>query len=194
MSLRTPSRVPLAALTLYLALTACAIPFRGGDEPVADPVSAEELGDPEAIHAEARRILQARSFSQLRESVAATEVQAISDVLEAQVAAWNRGDLVAFMESYWQSPDLRFASGDTPVRGWADALRRYRSTYPDRVDMGELRLSDIEITILAPDAATAFGRWRLAQATESPGGLFTLVLRKIDGRWLIIHDHTSNGV
>jgi ketosteroid isomerase-like protein len=190
------ARLAFILLAAAVGLSACSIPRFGRDDDVrigelATPAS--ELGDPEAINAEARRILQTRSFTQLRESVTEAEVQAISAVLEAQVAAWNRGDLAAFMDTYWRSPDLRFASGDTPVRGWADALRRYRADYPDRTDMGELRISDVEITILAPDAATAFGRWRLAQATESPGGLFTLVLRKIDGRWLIIHDHTSTG-
>ena len=27
--------------------------------------------------------------------------------------------------------------------------------------------------------------------SEPVGGNFTLVLRKIDGRWMIVHDHTS---
>lgn len=173
-------------------LSACSsVPGLGRDDDELPPV--ESPGDPAEIHAEARRIIQARSFTQLRDAVSEAEVRAISGVLDAQVDAWNRGDLSAFMDTYWRSDALRFASGDTPVRGWADALRRYRSNYPDRTDMGALTFSDVEINILAPDAATAFGRWRLAQAAESPGGLFTLVLRKIDGRWLIIHDHTSTG-
>jgi ketosteroid isomerase-like protein len=178
-----------------MTLSGCQLPRFGGEDDTLQDLAAAEAAQsaPGDIHAEARRILQSRSFSNLRESVTAAEVEAISGVLAAQVAAWNRGDLATFMDSYWRSEELRFASGDTPVRGWADALRRYRSTYPDRTDMGELRMSDIEISILAPDAATAFGRWRLAQAAGSPGGLFTLVLRKIDGRWLIIHDHTSTG-
>ncbi len=178
----------LVAIVPALALASCSVPSfgRGDDQPdlVLDSAGA---GD---ANAEARRILQARSFARLRESVTQTETLEIISVLEAQIAAWNRGDLEAFMQNYWRSPELRFASGSTPVRGWADALRRYRTTYPDRTDMGELTLSDLEITILAPDAATVFGRWRLAQANEQ-AGLFTLVLRKMDDRWLIIHDHTS---
>jgi ketosteroid isomerase-like protein len=148
----------------------------------------------ETVNAEARRILQTRSFARLKDSVRAAETSAILAMLDGQAAAWNRGDLEAFMASYWRSPELRSASGSTPVRGWAEALRRYRNAYPDRRDMGALMLSDLEIEILAPDAATAFGRWRLAQTSETPTGLFTLVLKKIDGRWYIVHDHTSSGV
>jgi uncharacterized protein (TIGR02246 family) len=157
------------------------------EEPVAEAV------DPETFNAEARRILQTRSFENLRASVREAETEAVRAVLAGQVAAWNRGDIDAFMASYWQSPDLRFASGSTPVRGWAQALRRYRRSYPDRNDMGELTLSDLRIDLLSPDAATVFGRWRLAQVSETPTGLFTLVLRKMDGRWLIVHDHTTGG-
>ncbi|CAN0527889.1 unnamed protein product, partial [Scytosiphon promiscuus] len=42
----------------------------------------------------------------------ALEVQeeaAITAMLEAQDAAWNRGDIPACMDGYWKSPDLRFA-------------------------------------------------------------------------------------
>lgn len=183
--------ISFAAAAAMLALPACSqLPGRGGDDEPELVLATEGVDD---ANAEARRILQARSFARLRENVTQAETLAIITVLEEQVKAWNRGDLEAFMASYWRSPDLRFASGSTPVRGWADALRRYRTNYPDRTDMGELTLSDFEVTILAPDAATVFGRWRLGQAAEQ-GGLFTLVLRKIDGRWLIIHDHTSAGL
>jgi uncharacterized protein (TIGR02246 family) len=182
----------LAAALLALAVAGCSLGRGAREEPPAAPVGAAE--DADAAYAEARRILQTRSFARLRESVNEAETQAIVAVLDAQIAAWNRGDLESFMEGYWRSPDLRFASGSTPVRGWAEALRRYRTSYPDRTDMGELTLSNLEINILAPDAATVFGQWRLAQASAAPAGLFTLVFRKIDGRWLIIHDHTSTGL
>ena len=36
------------------------------------------------------------------------------------------------------------------------------------------------------------GRWRIDySAQDDREGLFTLVLRKIDGEWRIIHDHNS---
>ena len=42
---------------------------------------------------------------------------AIRMVLETQTAAWNRGDLRAFMDGYWNSPDLIFYSGTSMTKG-----------------------------------------------------------------------------
>jgi ketosteroid isomerase-like protein len=187
---RAAGKFSAGAALAVLALAACSN-FRR-EERVEPP--PPDPGSIAAVNAEARRIFQTRAYERLKAEAVEVETAAIRDLLSRQVGAWNRGDLDAFMASYWRSPDLRFASGSTPVRGWAEALRRYRNSYPDRDDMGALTLSDLEIEILSPDAASAFGRWRLAQASETPTGLFTLVLRKIEGRWYIVHDHTTSGV
>ena len=59
--------------------------------------------------------------------------------------------------------------------------------------MGTLSFSELEISVFAPDAAAAFGRWRLRTAAGSePSGLFTLLWRReADGKWRIVADHTS---
>jgi ketosteroid isomerase-like protein len=116
----------------------------------------------------------------------------ITAVLTAQSAAWNRGDIEAFMEGYARTEDLRFASGGTVTRGWATTLARYQQRYPDKAAMGTLTFSDIEITVLAPDAALAFGRWKVLREKDAPQGLFTLTLKKSPSGWRIIHDHTSS--
>ena len=41
------------------------------------------------------------------------------------------------------------------------------------------------------EAAWVLGRWDLAGPKEASGGIFTLVMRRIDGAWLVVHDHTS---
>ena len=68
---------------------------------------------------------------------------------------------------------------------------RYKAHYPDRAAMGTLVFSDLEVTVLAPDAAVAFGRWRLKTAQGEPNGLFTLVFRQGADGWHIVADHTS---
>jgi len=120
---------------------------------------------------------------------------AVRAVLDAQVAAWNRGDLEAFMAGYWRSPDLVFCSGATVTKGWDDTLARYRRRYQSEGrEMGRLRFDTVEILPLGEDAALARGAWRLHMADGSePHGLFTLLLRRIDGAWRIVHDHTSQG-
>ncbi len=119
--------------------------------------------------------------------------QAIQDVLDAQVAAWNQGDLDGFMTGYWHSPDLTFFSAAKVTSGWQATLDRYRERYqaegPDK--MGTLSFSDLEIDLLGPDSAFVRGRWRLVTSKEPLGGLFTLLFKKKPEGWRIVHDHTS---
>ncbi len=117
---------------------------------------------------------------------------AITRLLNEQSAAWNRGDIPAFMSGYWKSPELRFASGGNVTRGWQPTLERYQKSYPDKATMGQLAFTELEITALGPDAANAFGRWRLTREKDSPNGLFTLTLRRFPEGWRIIQDHTSS--
>ncbi len=116
---------------------------------------------------------------------------AIRAVLDAQVAAWNRGDVDAFMEGYWKSDATAFVSSSGVVRGWRAVLDRYRKVYPDRQAMGTLTFSDLEITILSPTAALVVGHYQLQREHDKPGGVFTLVFRKLPEGWRIINDHTS---
>jgi len=116
-------------------------------------------------------------------------------VLEAQVEAWNRGDLEGFMATYWRSPELVFCSGGTVTRGWDETLARYRKRYQSEGrEMGRLRFDGIEVIPLGEEAALARGAWRLHMTDgKEPHGLFTLLLRRLDGAWRIVHDHTSTG-
>ncbi len=117
---------------------------------------------------------------------------AIAGVLDTQVEAWNRGDLEAFMEGYWKSSDLVFTSGGRVQRGWQTTLDRYRAAYGERTEtMGRLMFTDLEVHELERESAWALGRWRLETDGELRGGVFSLVFRRIDGRWLIVHDHTT---
>jgi hypothetical protein len=125
-------------------------------------------------------------------------VDEIETLLADQVEAWNRGDVEAFMTGYWNSPDLRFASGDSVQQGWRQTLERYRQRYPDREAMGALSFEEIHIQMLSRDWALAFGRWRLERDNDRPGGLFTLLLQYREDLldtpgWRIVHDHTSSG-
>ncbi|SRR5258708_6944507 len=118
--------------------------------------------------------------------------RAIKAVLTNQQEAWNRGDVDAFMQGYWPSDTLRFASGAEVTYGWKTTLERYKKRYPDKAAMGTLAFSDLDVTVLAPDAAVVFGRWELTRAKDKPHGLFTLIFRKTSEGWRIIHDHTSS--
>lgn len=116
---------------------------------------------------------------------------AIRDVLDMQVAAWNRGDIDGFMEGYWKSDKLTFVTASGVSRGWENVIARYRRGYPDRKTMGTLAFSDLEITVLSRNAATVLGHWQLQRDTDRPEGHFTLVVRKFREGWRVVHDHTT---
>lgn len=112
-------------------------------------------------------------------------------VLEQQARDWNEGNIERFMRGYARRDDIRFASGGEVQRGWQPVFDRYVKKYGDRAAMGRLTFSDVEVTMMSPDAALVLGRWRLQREKDEPSGLFTLVFRRLPEGWRIVHDHTS---
>lgn len=111
-------------------------------------------------------------------------------ILDIQATAWNEGDIERFMQAYWNSPQLTFSSGGRVERGWLATRDRYRTRYPDRKTMGNLTFSELEVLRLGASSAMVLGKWRLDR-DEPLQGNFTLVWRKFESGWLIVHDHTS---
>ena len=121
----------------------------------------------------------------------AVEPDPIRAVLDAQVAAWNRGDIDGFMEGYARSSKTTFVSGDEVTRGWQTVRDRYAKKYDSREKMGTLTFSGVEITPLGDDAAVALGSWSLQRKGDQPHGKFTLLFRRLPEGWRIVMDHTS---
>jgi ketosteroid isomerase-like protein len=127
---------------------------------------------------------------------ARAEAAAIRRVLEESVAAWNRGDIPAFLESYRNSPATIYIGAEGVVRGWQRIRERYVRKYqtPDRGKMGVLTFSQLEIHPLGRRYALAIGHWHLARAARDGGdvgGYFTLTFENTRAGWRIIVDHTS---
>jgi len=125
--------------------------------------------------------------------LAASPEQDIRRVLDDQVAAWNRGDIPAFMEGYDKSESTTFV-GSTITKGHAEVLADYRKRYPTPEKMGTLRFSDLEVRPLGPGYASVIGRFHLdrpAQAGGEASGIFTLLFHKTGQGWKVILDHTS---
>jgi beta-aspartyl-peptidase (threonine type) len=118
---------------------------------------------------------------------------AIKGVLEAQVTAWNKGDIDGFMRGYWMSKDLTFFSGGSETHGWSETLERYRKSYKGTgKQMGQLTFGDLRIEMLSPESAFVRGTWKLTMSDgKTPHGLFTLIFRKMPDGWRIIHDSTG---
>jgi ketosteroid isomerase-like protein len=121
----------------------------------------------------------------------ANDRAAIMKILEAQQNNWNQGNVDAFLEGYWHSPDLTFSGSGGVARGWDGVLARYKKNYPDRAAMGQLDFSGLEFHFLGKDAALVLGHWHLTRAQGDIGGVFSLVWQRFPEGWRIIHDHTS---
>ncbi|HWO18283.1 MAG TPA: nuclear transport factor 2 family protein [Kofleriaceae bacterium] len=117
---------------------------------------------------------------------------AITAVLDAQVAAWNRGDLAAYMDGYARTDDLIFTSGGKVRRGWQTTFDQYRKRYAqDPAAMGKLVFEIDRIDPVGADAAIVLGAWILTGSPHDGRGIFSLVLERRPEGWRIVHDHTS---
>jgi len=119
--------------------------------------------------------------------------EGIKHLLLSQIEAWNHGNLENYMKGYWQSPDLTFFSGDTVTKGWEPTLQRYRQRYQaEGREMGKLEFQDLDIDLLSRRSAVVTGRWQLTMSDgKKPHGLFTLIFKRMQNGWRIVHDHTS---
>ena len=112
-------------------------------------------------------------------------------LFDAQQLAWNAGDIDAFMEGYWNSDSLRFASSSGEILGFDALLARYLRQYPDRAAMGTLTFDIRAIAPLGNRHALVFGAYTLEREHDRPTGLYTVIAEYAEGRWRLIHDHTS---
>lgn len=122
---------------------------------------------------------------------AAKEEQAIRQIFVRGQAAWKRGDIDAFMKGMWVDESTVHIFNEEITVGHAAIRERYSSRYTDPDRMGELTTKDMVVKVLSPDIAYVYSRWNFTHPDIAFDGVFTLVLRKIDGEWLIVHDHSQ---
>ena len=115
----------------------------------------------------------------------------ITKVLMEQQSSWNQGDIPGFMNHYFDSEDLTFAGASGVTRGHQKVLERYLKNYDSPEKMGELTFTILDFHELSDESAFVIGEWALMRDGDNPSGYFTLVWKKINGEWKIIHDHTS---
>jgi lysophospholipase L1-like esterase/ketosteroid isomerase-like protein len=115
----------------------------------------------------------------------------IKKIFYQQEEDWNKGDIDAFMEAYWNSEELQFGGANGITKGWQETLERYKSGYPDRASMGQLSFQIKDMTRHSVSVVSLTGSWQLTRLNDQPGGHFLLIWRKIKGEWKIVVDHTS---
>lgn len=119
------------------------------------------------------------------------DIETVKSLLLQQQADWNRADIKAFMEVYWKSDELQFAGSNGVIFGWQNTLDRYKRNYPDADAMGKLTFDIIKVRKIDPKIILLNGKFTLERKNDQPSGYFTLIWKKIKGKWVIIADHTS---
>ena len=117
---------------------------------------------------------------------------ACRQVLDDQAAAWNRGDLDGFTQSYARGDKTVFAGVDDVHLGFDAMVARYRKSYPTREAMGTLAFTDLVFLDLGPEHVLVRGRWHLVRAADRPAGAFAIVLRRLPEGWRIVLDYTTS--
>jgi ketosteroid isomerase-like protein len=119
------------------------------------------------------------------------DLQQIRKILAKQTKAWNKGDLVGFMQGYWKSEKLQFIGSKGIKYGWKATLEGYQKGYPNKEKMGILKFTILSVKKISKDAAFVIGKWHLTRKNDTPNGHFSLLWRKIKGQWVIVADHSS---
>lgn len=116
----------------------------------------------------------------------------VAQTMANQVEAWNRADLPAFMSGYWESDSLMFVGSSGVTLGHQATLDRYLKSYPDASAMGQLTFENRTWISLSATSGWLLGAWHLAkEGRDDAEGMYTLLWRKVNGRWVIVADHSS---
>jgi ketosteroid isomerase-like protein len=115
----------------------------------------------------------------------------IRKILDDQTTAWNRGDIENFMSGYWENDSLLFIGKSGITSGWKQTLANYKKGYPDTAAMGKLSFNIIQVKRLSGMYFSVVGKWNLTRSIGDLSGHYTLLFRKVKGKWVIIQDHSS---
>ncbi len=132
----------------------------------------------------------------LNETVSAQtdEVKAVTDVMTREALAVEQGDLAALDKIWANSDDVTVFESGHANYGWSD----YRNTHlaPELKEFKNTKysFSDMKIKV---DGKTAWATFKYSLAAEmgtrkvESGGVGTAVLEKREGKWRIVHWHSS---
>lgn len=119
------------------------------------------------------------------------DISEVKEAMKKQEAAWNKADIEGFMAYYWKSDSLKFIGSKGITYGWQRTLDNYKKSYPSPEAMGVLTFENSTIEQLSPVKIFVIGKWHLKRKDGDVGGTYTLLWKKIEGKWVITVDHTS---
>lgn len=112
----------------------------------------------------------------------------VKGVLAANAAAWNEGNLAAYLAGYDQSADVRLVVGTEVATGFNGVRKYYETMVASAGAMGRISFSDLDVTMTSREIATIVGRYAHDGGASRSAGAMTVVMKQIDGRWRIVQD------
>lgn len=116
----------------------------------------------------------------------------LTSMLAQGAAAWNRGDLDAFMSDYLPDERTSFVTNQGVLHGVDEVRARYAPRFAPGGVRDSLSFEGVETDWLAPGVAYMSAFYVLSRGDSVVArGPTSLVLVKREGQWLIVHDHSS---
>ena len=132
----------------------------------------------------ASRALPDTALARIRAEVGAT--------LDHGARAWNAGALDDFLSDYLQDTATTFVTKQRVLHG-PDAIRGvYAARFAPGAVRDSLHFEGLQVDVLAPAVVNAIAYYVLMRGDSvTSRGPTSLVMRRVDGRWRIVHDHSS---
>ena len=120
----------------------------------------------------------------------------LESMLGRAAANWNRGDLDGFIGDYLPSDSTTYIGGRGLVRGPSAIRASYARLFTGEIVRDSLSFVILDVDPLAPDVANLIAQYTLARRvggrdSVTARGPTSLLVRRVDGRWRIVHDHSS---
>ena len=160
--------------TLWAAIILCALSL-GAQANVSHPKAQEKAAKP-ALSLEEAALLRAE---------------------EAQAERVRKRDLEGYMKFYAHRDDLTLydTEGTDAIIGWEACRKYWAEQFSGLRSVNKLELSKVRVHVVG-DMGFVTATWTL-EATTKDGdamaqtGRLTDIWQKIEGKWLIVHEHSS---
>lgn len=127
-------------------------------------------------------------------SAQSNEAKAVTDVLTKEAQAVENGDLAALDKLWANSEDVTVFESGYANYGWTDYRNNHLAPELKEFKNTNYAFSDLKVKV---DGKTAWATFKYTISAEieakkiESGGLATAILEKREGKWRIVHWHSS---
>lgn len=122
------------------------------------------------------------------------EVRAVTNVLTQEASAVERGDLATLDKLWANTADVTVFESGHANYGWDDYRNHHLAPELKEFKNTKYSFSDLKVKV---DGKTAWATFKYSLSAEmgtrkiESGGLGTAILEKREGKWRIVHWHSS---